>query len=320
MRKISSSFIVHNSSLENGSSFSIQHSSLEDGSSFSIQRSSLARRWISYAVGIVLGRFKPGIPGALGRGRFSEEVASQLRGLVDPDGIMVLDKGHPDDLAANVVKALEIMLGDEGAKEVVMEAVGPKKGADMEDALRQYLGAKFFKEHIQQYRKRPVYWLLQSPKKKYGVWVFHERITKDTLYRILGEEYVGAKIRLLESRMKELQKALEEAQGREKRRLEKELANLGDELTDVKEFARRIEAVLQRGYEPHIDDGVLINMAPLWELLPSWQAEPKKCWQALERGDYDWSHMAMNYWPERVKEKCRTNKSYAIAHGLEYEG
>ncbi len=320
MRKVSSSFIVHNSSLEDGSSFSIQHSSLEDGSSFSIQRSSLARRWISYAVGIVLGRFKPGIPGALGRGRFSEEVASRLRELVDPDGIMVLDKGHPDDLAANVVKALEIMLGEEGAKEVVMEAAGLKRGMDTEDALRQYLGGKFFKEHIQQYRKRPVYWLLQSPKKKYGVWVFHERITKDTLYRILGEEYVGAKIRLLESRMKELQKALEEAQGREKRRLEKELANLGDELTDVKEFARRIEAVLQRGYEPNIDDGVLINMAPLWELLPSWQAEPKKCWQALERGDYDWSHMAMNYWPERVKEKCRTNKSYAIAHGLEYEG
>ena len=85
----------------------------------------------------------------------------------------------------------------------------------------------------------------------------------------------------------------------------------------MKEFTKRIEAVIQRGYEPHIDDGVLINMAPLWELVPSWQAEPKKCWQALEGGDYDWSHTAMDYWPERVKEKCRTNKSFAIAHGLE---
>jgi hypothetical protein len=44
---------------------------------------------------------------------------------------------------------------------------------------------------------------------------------------------------------------------------------------------------------------------------------PKKCWQALERGDYDWSHMAMDYRPDQVKEKCKENKSYAIAHGLD---
>ena len=43
--------------------------------------------------------------------------------------------------------------------------------------------------------------------------------------------------------------------------------------------------------------------------------EPKKYWQALERGDYDWSHLAMRYWPERVEAKCRTDKSFAIAHG-----
>ena len=37
----------------------------------------------------------------------------------------------------------------------------------------------------------------------------------------------------------------------------------------------------------------------------------------LEKGDYDWAHLAMNYWPERVREKCKTDKSLAIAHGLE---
>ncbi len=69
-------------------------------------------------------------------------------------------------------------------------------------------------------------------------------------------------------------------------------------------------------YVPHIDDGILLNTAPLWGLIPSWQAEPKKAWEALEHGDYDWAYQAMDHWPERVKEKCTTNKSYAIAHGL----
>ena len=27
--------------------------------------------------------------------------------------------------------------------------------------------------------------------------------------------------------------------------------------------------------------------------------------------------MAMNYWTDRVREKCETDKSLAIAHGLE---
>ncbi len=37
----------------------------------------------------------------------------------------------------------------------------------------------------------------------------------------------------------------------------------------------------------------------------------------LEEEKYDWAQQAMEYWPERVKEKCKTNKSFAIAHGLE---
>jgi hypothetical protein len=58
-------------------------------------------------------------------------------------------------------------------------------------------------------------------------------------------------------------------------------------------------------------------MAPLWELILSWQKEPRKAGETLERGDYDWSHQAMDHRPDRVKEKCKTNKFYAIAHGLE---
>ena len=295
----------------------------------------LAKRWISYAVGVVMGRFQPGVENGLGRGRFTDlpaeasaqagEVAAQLSDLADADGVMVIDPGHPDDLAARVFQALQTMLGEEAAREVV--SVGMGQEGEPEESLRKYLAGKFFKEHIQQYRKRPVYWLLQSPRKKYGVWLFHEKLTRDTLYRIRGDEYVGSKIKLLESHAADLRarkNAVDlpatphaaQAGGRERRRLEKEIADAEEVLDDIQEFARRIDAVLQRGYTPHIDDGVLINMAPLWELIPSWKAEPKKCWEKLEAGDYDWSHQAMDHWPERVLEKCRTNKSFAIAHNL----
>jgi len=273
----------------------------------------VACRWLSYAVGIAMGRFQPGVEGALGCGDFAVKVAERLREMADADGILVQDEGHTDDLATQTLAALRVMLGDEAARHVVRTAVG--KTGEMEPVLRKYLGGPFFKEHVKLYRKRPVYWLLQSPKKKYGVWVFHERLTGDSLYRI-EREYVDPKVRLLEGQLGELRKKRDAVEGRERRGLEKEMAAVEDVLADVREFAARIDKVIQRGYTPHIDDGVLLNMAPLWELIPSWQAEPKKAWKALEKGDYDWAQHAMDYWPDRVKKKCKENRSFAIAHGL----
>jgi hypothetical protein len=103
---------------------------------------------------------------------------------------------------------------------------------------------------------------------------------------------------------------------------EKALETLQTQLTDLEAFDQALQRVLNKhnergetvGWGPEIDDGVILNLAPLHELLPSWKTEPKKYWEALERGDYDWSHTAMRYWPERVLAKCRKNKSYAIAH------
>ncbi|HQN20238.1 MAG TPA: hypothetical protein PKV86_13895, partial [Syntrophobacteraceae bacterium] len=130
--------------------------------------------------------------------------------------------------------------------------------------------------------------------------------------------YVGPKINHLDAQIADLRAKRDGAQGRERRELEKTMASLADILDDVREFKKILEQIIQeRGYRPHLDDGVLLNMAPLWELIASWQAGPKKAWQALECGDYDWSYQAMDHWPDRVRETCKTNKSCAIAHGLE---
>ena len=98
--------------------------------------------------------------------------------------------------------------------------------------------------------------------------------------------------------------------------------NIPEELT---QFAKDLEAITKGGYEPKenwIDDGVILRMAPLWKVIPLWSKEPKKYWDRLAKGEYDWSHIAMHYWPERVKKACQKDKSFAIAHGHEewYQG
>jgi hypothetical protein len=73
-------------------------------------------------------------------------------------------------------------------------------------------------------------------------------------------------------------------------------------------------------WNPCLDDGIIITMAPLWRLVPhetSWQKRLKAAWDHLNAGDYDWAQLAMHLWPERVIPKCAADRSLAIAHGLE---
>jgi hypothetical protein len=283
-----------------------------------LTRQALAVRWVSYAVGIVLGRFQPGVEGALGCGRVSPEQAVALRALAVPNGVAVLDPGHEDDLVALVEQALALLVGEAQVEPLLTAATGGRP-------LSEWLTRDYFKQHVRQYRKRPIYWLLQSPKKRYSLWLFHERITRDTLYLLQGHRYLGGRINHARSEVQARRERLAPMpQSAERRRLEREIDALEGDLTDLEAFAKALAAVTSQtntrgqivGWAPEVDDGVLINLAPLWTLLPSWSTEPKQCWLALERGDYDWSHTAMRYWPDRVLVKCQTNTSYALAHGV----
>jgi hypothetical protein len=233
-------------------------------------RAALAARWLCYAIGTVLGRF-PLVP------------SDQTQHLVAPWGLAPLAAENPEDLATRVAAVLASLLGgDSMAAEVIQAAVG--RGEPVA-RLRGHLARAFFLRHVRQYRRRPVYWLLQSPQGRFAVYLFHERLTPETLPRLL-RDYLMPCLRQ------------------------------PDPDGDVAAFARRLDAVLQRGYVPHPDDGVLLNLAPLWELIPAWPAA-RAAWQCLERGLFDWSETARAYWPEWVREKCRTDRSLALAHGLE---
>jgi len=318
-----------------------------------INQEDIASDWLSYAIGIILGRFQPGTPSALGsaiyhrtdfaigslpepteeefnelvgepsqfayvdeqggRHVFSHPVEQALQKLALTDGIAVFDPNHPRDLPTLVSKALELMLGQAQAQEVIQQAANGD--------LRKYLEKDFFTQHhIKQYRKRPVYWPIQSSKRSYGFVLFHEKIDRNTFYALQQEPYLPTKRRAVQLRLEELSKKVLTAQGAARKPIEKEMDELRQLAEELAQFAKDLEAITRGGYEPEtdwIDDGVILRMAPLWSVIPLWKSEPKKYWEELAAGKYDWSHIAMKYWPERVKQACKKNKSYAIAHGHE---
>ncbi len=99
----------------------------------------------------------------------------------------------------------------------------------------------------------------------------------------------------------------------------KEIAEQETFVEELRAFREEVARVAPL-WNPDLNDGVIINFSPLWRLVPrhrAWQRECKDCWDKLVAGDYDWAHLAMHLWPERVVPKCAKDRSLAIAHGLE---
>jgi len=161
---------------------------------------------------------------------------------------------------------------------------------------------------------------LQSARRSYGFVLFHEKVERDTLY-VLQRDYLDHKLNGLRLQINDIRTQLEGKDGQARKQLERQMDDLTQLLDELTQFAEAIERVVREGYEPEpnwIDDGVILRLAPLWELIAIWKSEPKKHWERLQQGDFDWSHIAMHYWPERVQEKCKGDKSLAIAHGLQH--
>ena len=93
------------------------------------------------------------------------------------------------------------------------------------------------------------------------------------------------------------------------------LSDLALELKDFQDELRRIA----KFWKPNLNDGVQITAAPLWKLFQynPWQTKLKQTWKDLEKGNYDWAHLAYSIWPERVIRASHKDHSYAIAHDLE---
>jgi len=228
------------------------------------ERFGLAVRYISYALGVVMGRFK----------------VDSIK--PDDDGITVMDEGHSDDATARVRDVLDKILNENEAKEVINIIGGD---------LRKFLMNDFFiKYHIPMYKKRPVYWLSQTVKKNYGFYIYNLKFNQDTLYSLI-QKYIVPRINLEKLRLMDIYNKKETVKiPKEEKEMEKLIAKSEEFLEELELFKQDIQEVIDTGFKPDIDDGVILNMAPLYKLIP-WK-EPEKYYKNLQMGQYEWAHVS----------------------------
>jgi hypothetical protein len=305
----------------------------------SVDAASLAGELVAWAVGVAFGRFdvrlatggralpmEPEPFDALpscSPGMLTGEDGLPLTGppagypLTFPtSGVLVDDAGHGQDLTAAVRAVFDVVFGADADRWWTdVGALLDQKGHDH----RAWLAGSFFEHHLKRYsksrRKAPILWQLGTPSGRYSVWLYAHRLTRDSFFQ-LQNEVVGPKLAHEE---RQLENLVQNAGGSPSSQERKEIAAkeaLVEELRAMLDGVKRIAPL----WNPSLDDGVVLTMAPLWRLVPqykAWQRELKSKWEELVAGKYDWAHVAMHLWPERVVPKCASDRSLAIAHGLD---
>jgi hypothetical protein len=284
---------------------------------------------LSFATGVALGRFCPN-----GEGVLDPETADLDHAL--PNGILFLDRSlDADDLRDSLGHPAAKCISEAWSNhEAGIERPGTIRG------VRDWLALRFFRDvHLGMYESRPIHWPLSSERRTFVAWVNIHRFNAQTLRHLLADHLYPTLTRL-EGELADVGAARGGGDRRAARAAEDRFADLRKHIDELKDFIAKVEQCADKGpppteagipareqdavYDPDLDDGVMINSAALWPLLhPQWSTPaancPKRWWKYLAtargRQDFDWSHLAMRYWPTRVDEKCKADPSLAVAHG-----
>lgn len=274
----------------------------------------IVRRVISYIVGCVWGRFDvrsavsnvdtqhvadPFLPLSIcSPGTLQSEDGYPIKKrpsnypiTTQDSAILVDDLDHADDILRRMNEAQEFIWKDSAFcfEKEVCDVLGVK---ELRDYFRKSGKGGFWDDHVSRYsksrRKAPIYWLLQSSKKNYAIWLYYHRLDKDLLFKALMN-YVEPKIRLETSRLETLrsQKSAAGESSKEAKRLSRELERQEDFLSELRDFEDKLRRAANLHLDPNLNDGVVLNIAPLHELVP-WK-EAKNYWEELLAGEYEWS-------------------------------
>src|SRR5699024_8697610 len=164
----------------------------------------------------------------------------------DADNVIPIVDGDwfEDDVVVRFRQFLRSAFGEqyfEENLEFVTDSLGVKN-------LQDYFLKSFYKDHVQRYKKRPIYWLFSSPKGSFNALIYMHRYTPSTVSTVLTSlrEYVTK----LESALQQAERA---GNAKEADRLRKILVELNEYEHDTL-FPKASENVVI-----DLDDGVKAN-------------------------------------------------------------
>ncbi|WAR44628.1 BREX-1 system adenine-specific DNA-methyltransferase PglX [Methylomonas rapida] len=237
------------------------------------------QRLISYAIGCMMGRYSLDEPGLIyaHAGNVDFDPSRYQTFPADEDGILPLtdQEWFKDDATNRFREFLVDVWGEDSLQqnlEFVAESLGlssfkPKKGETSLDTVRRYLSNQFYKDHLQTYKKRPIYWLFSSGKQKaFECLVYLHRYNESTLAR-MRTEYVTPLLGKYSAYADQLNQQLQDASSSEATRIKKDMLALEKKQTELRQFDDKLKHYADMRIKLDLDDGVKVNYGKFGDLL-----------------------------------------------------
>ena len=225
---------------------------LPEPASEEARRAAHVEDFVSYAVGCMFGRYSLDKPGLIlaDKGATLQDYLAKIPTptfMPDTDNVLPIVEGDwfEDDIVARFRQFVRATFGEQHFEEnlrFVTESLGVK-------SLRDYFVKSFYKDHVQRYKKRPIYWLFSSPKGSFNALIYMHRYTPSTVSTVLNEY-----LREFQAKLKaSLEHAERSNNAKEADRLRKVMLELDEYEHDV------LYPLASQNVVIDLDDGVKAN-------------------------------------------------------------
>lgn len=223
------------------------------------------KSFLSYLVGIMFGRYsldKEGL--AYAGGDWDPSLYTQFQ--PDENNIIPLtaEEHFEDDIVKKVEELVALIYGEETLEEnlqFIAEALNKKANESARDRIRRYFINDFYKDHLQTYQKRPIYWQFSSGKRGAfkGLMYLH-RYDRDTIAR-LRTDCVLKESKVLDNLIALEQHVVDDdsSSSSQKARAQKAIENYLKDKTEITQYAELLDHVARQRIELDLDDGVKVN-------------------------------------------------------------
>ncbi|MFB9056533.1 BREX-1 system adenine-specific DNA-methyltransferase PglX [Mariniflexile ostreae] len=234
----------------------------KDAIALPINKAEVISQFISYAIGLFMGRYrldKPGLNIAHPNPK-AEELASYNSPFggqgasftIDEDAIIPLmgkTCNFPDDALQQFQQLLDTIWGHDTRTENVNFIQDCLDGS-----IEKFLVKDFYKYHCSMYKKKPIYWLFASPKGAFQVLVYMHRMNAFTVEKIRAN-YLLEHIKNLRSEETILLSNESNLSTQEAKRLDQ----LRKDITECEIYDLELKDVADNQIEFDLDDGVTVN-------------------------------------------------------------
>lgn len=212
----------------------------------------------------MMGRYSLDKPGLIHAGQ--PFAPSQYQTFpADFDAILpITDQAYfDDDIVSRFIEFIRTAYGESHLKEnldFIANALTLRTGESAQDRIRRYFLTEFISDHIQTYKKRPIYWLFTSGRTRaFSALVYLHRYTPNTIAQ-LRTDYVLELQRKLAGECDRTQQQLDTAtSSTAKKTIQKRLKTLRDQDKELADYQAKLQTVADRRIQLDLDDGVAYN-------------------------------------------------------------